>query len=125
MVMKLNSVSLRVRKAHRGRGGHYFARLHGLAERRAADYSTQAGGYRLIMKAAELFTEHPIAHQGIVLCPPPTEKTFRNDRTAALSIEILARARPKSNDLSTMMVALLCVVIILTLSQPCSYLLST
>ena len=66
------------------------------------------------MKVSELITEYPVAHKRIVFCRPPTEKTFRNDRTTALSIEILARARPKSNDLSTMMVALLCVVIILT-----------
>lgn len=65
------------------------------------------------MKVSELTTEHPVAHKRIVFCRPPTE-TFRNDRTAALSIEILARARPKSNDLSNMVVALLCVVIILT-----------
>jgi hypothetical protein len=66
------------------------------------------------MKVSELITEYSVAHKRIVFCRPPTEKTFRNDRTTTLSIEILARARPKSNDLSNMMVALLCVVIILT-----------
>ena len=66
------------------------------------------------MKVSELIPEHPVAHKRMVFCRPPTEKTFRNDRTAALSIEILARARPKSNDLSNMVVALLCVVIILS-----------
>jgi hypothetical protein len=65
------------------------------------------------MKVAELFTEHPIAHKRIVLCPPPTKKTFQSDRTPALYIENLARAIPKPNDLSNMVVALLCVVIIL------------
>ena len=66
------------------------------------------------MKFSELITEHPVAQKRIVFCRPPTEKTFRSDRSAALSIEILARARPKSNNLSNMVVALLCVVIILT-----------
>jgi len=51
----------------------------------------------LFMKVAELFTEHPIAHKRIVPCPPPTEKTFRCDRTQALYVEILARAIPKPN----------------------------
>ena len=46
-------------------------------------------------------------------CRPQTEKTLWNARTAALSIEILARARRKLNHLSNMLVAVLCVVIIL------------
>jgi hypothetical protein len=45
---------------------------------------------------------------------PSNGKEFRNNRTAALSIEILARERPKSNDLSNLVVASLCVVIILS-----------
>ena len=65
------------------------------------------------MKVAELFIKHPIARKRIVLCPPLTEKTLRNDRTAALYTGILTRARPKPNDLLNMLVALLCVVIIL------------
>jgi hypothetical protein len=65
------------------------------------------------MKFSELITEHPVAQKRIVFCRPPTEKTFRNDRSAALSIEIQARARPKSNDILYSLVALLCVSIIL------------
>jgi hypothetical protein len=65
------------------------------------------------MKVSELFIEHPTAQKRIVLSPYPTEKTFRNDRAAALYAEILARARSKPNDLSNLLVASLCVVIIL------------
>jgi hypothetical protein len=67
----------------------------------------------MIMNVVELFIEHPIAHKRIVLCPPLTEKTFRNDRTVALYNETLARARPKPNDLLNRLVALVCVVIVL------------
>jgi hypothetical protein len=42
------------------------------------------------MKFLELITEQPVARKRIVFCRPPAEKTFRNDRTAAFSIEILA-----------------------------------
>ena len=65
------------------------------------------------MKVAELFIEHPIADKRIVFCPPPAEKTLRNDRAAALYTKIPAKARPKPNDLLNWLVALLCVVIML------------